>query len=474
MWKSWVASVQGNEKGERMKDFADGLSPLLVKELRQGLRSRMFLGVVALSQVVMVLVVLQSIAAGRFYIEAHAFLLGFLFLLILPVRGLTAVAEEVKAMTLELLLLTQLSPWRIALGKWLALCVQSFLILVMLLPYMTLLYFTGSLDLVKVYQLMAIFLAAGWVFTAVAVALSAAVNSVLLRVAVVPFALWLSMVGTSFGRYGSPTVWAWSAILLGAVGGGILVILGALEWAAVSISPEGEKRVWGLRCYALAITLLGAGFSLYHPSAELVLGTGALVAPVCLSGLWTRMSGIVSVYSPPKGLKRWPVLAKLLAWFLYPGVISGLLFFILISAILLLTVRVSLSDPTVLERLMLLVGGITFPAFIARKVRFLPPMGSFLAIQAICFFVALAAKEVNGGYKFLSMLAGCLPPSAFWLSVFDRSSIFLVFSMVLTLGSLACLLIDGLHERRMIAILRASAAAKPERPAPQEELATHS
>lgn len=47
-----------------------------------------------------------------------------------PIRGLNALASEIKADTLDLLLLTRLSAWRITFGKWLSLTSQSALLVV--------------------------------------------------------------------------------------------------------------------------------------------------------------------------------------------------------------------------------------------------------------------------------------------------------------------------------------------------------
>src|SRR6188474_3353491 len=131
-------------------DFADWLSPILVKELRQGLKSRAFVVTFIIVQVVMILLVgmqLLTLAGGggRGAMDAFdGFFWAFVWLpllVMMPARGLTAVSEEVKANTLDLVQLTRLSAFRIVFGKWVALVSQTFLLVAAILPYAVLRYF---------------------------------------------------------------------------------------------------------------------------------------------------------------------------------------------------------------------------------------------------------------------------------------------------------------------------------------------
>ena len=113
-------------------DFADWLSPMLVKELRQGVRTRVFVLLFILLQLLMLLDLVAEPArrrhrAGR--LGRHGVFLdhggGCPSLVILPIGGLNAVGGEIKANTLELIFLTRLTAFRIVFGKWCALFAQS-------------------------------------------------------------------------------------------------------------------------------------------------------------------------------------------------------------------------------------------------------------------------------------------------------------------------------------------------------------
>ena len=106
-------------------DFSDRLSPMLVKELRQGLRTNLFTAAFILLQVFMVLSLMigaafsgggEDTSGGFFWMFITVTLLG-----VMPVRGFSALHKENQINTMDLIQLTRLSAWRITWGKWLAL-----------------------------------------------------------------------------------------------------------------------------------------------------------------------------------------------------------------------------------------------------------------------------------------------------------------------------------------------------------------
>jgi hypothetical protein len=142
-------------------DFASWLPAMLVKELRQGLRTRGFVGAFIAFQVLMAIAMMTvaaqsaSISPGArsgAFAAANGFfwtLITVALLLVTPGRALGSLKLEMTSRTVDLLLLTQLSAWRIVTGKWLSLMAQAVLLLVSLLPYGIVRYFAGSVDLVN-------------------------------------------------------------------------------------------------------------------------------------------------------------------------------------------------------------------------------------------------------------------------------------------------------------------------------------
>lgn len=142
------------------RDFPGWLPPMLVKELRQGLRTRGFIGTLVGFQMVMLVLTLVALSAqGETASNARAAgatitsgifwtILSVQLIFVTPSRALGGLQIETDSRKLDLLVLTRLNAWRIVLGKWISLLVQAALLLVAMLPYLVVRYFTDNADLV--------------------------------------------------------------------------------------------------------------------------------------------------------------------------------------------------------------------------------------------------------------------------------------------------------------------------------------
>ena len=161
-------------------DFPDWLSPIVVKELRQGLKSRAFVSIATILQggmaLMFVLAALSRMSPGGSGVDTLSgffwFMLWIPLIFVMPGRALQAIAEETKVQTLELVQMTRMQSLRIAFGKWLALTVQSFLLVLAILPYFVLRYFFGGVDLVNDFTTLLFLLAFSMVLTASGLAAS--------------------------------------------------------------------------------------------------------------------------------------------------------------------------------------------------------------------------------------------------------------------------------------------------------------
>ncbi|WP_309381170.1 hypothetical protein [Cerasicoccus frondis] len=138
-----------------LPDFAnpsDWLNPILIKELRQAVRSPMFVSLFVIVQIAMVLYVTFSMATASTSANVSQSqtqfwnLVGAYMLFIHPLRGLNAIATEYRDGRFELLRITHLQAQKIALGKWLSLNIQCWLTVLSLMPYLALRYFTGAVN----------------------------------------------------------------------------------------------------------------------------------------------------------------------------------------------------------------------------------------------------------------------------------------------------------------------------------------
>ena len=167
-------------------DFPDRLSPMLVKELRQGMRTKAFVGVFLALQIILGVILLSAGAAsasdgaGETISNIIFIFFSIAVLIIQPMRGITALSSEVKGNTIDMMVLTRLSAWRIVTGKWASIVSQSALLLVTIIPYLILRYFFGGMNLVGEIVFLAVLFLSSAALTAVTVGLSAS-SSVILR-----------------------------------------------------------------------------------------------------------------------------------------------------------------------------------------------------------------------------------------------------------------------------------------------------
>lgn len=137
-------------------DFPTWLPPPVVKELRQGMRTPAFTVVLAGLPVALSLLFLIGFMLDAGVNRLNAFelidsffwlLLSFCLLLIMPLRALSSIHREVDERTIDLLVLTRLSPRRIIRGKWCSHAVQTMLLVVTILPFLFVRYYYGGIDM---------------------------------------------------------------------------------------------------------------------------------------------------------------------------------------------------------------------------------------------------------------------------------------------------------------------------------------
>jgi hypothetical protein len=101
-------------------------------------------------------------------------------LIIQPMRGISSLSSEIKGNTIDMMVLTRLSAWRIVTGKWASIVSQSALLLVTIIPYLILRYFFGGMNLIGEIVFLAVLFLTSAALTAITVGLSAS-SSVILR-----------------------------------------------------------------------------------------------------------------------------------------------------------------------------------------------------------------------------------------------------------------------------------------------------
>ena len=421
-------------------DFADWLSPMLVKELRQGMRSRVFSSAFYLTQVLMILSVGFHVAAAGNESGFSGQLTGFLdglfwfliavpLLFVMPARGFGALHGEIKANTLELVFLTRLSAWRITAGKYIAILVQTLLLICAILPYVVLRYFLGGVDLLEDIQKVFFLFAASAVLTAVTVAMSP-YESKLLRVLFVVVLIFAVQVFASF-------LLAWLAVgrIVGSTSGGIwssLVITGilvpafvylALEIAASKIAPPAENHALRKRAICLIVIFISIALAFLGSGWEWTFWLAlAFCAPVVVDSLAEPIHPVRMVYQQ---FFQWGKLGRLAGVFLTPGWPSGAWFSLLAGTLaavgsLLLG---NLPDLPFALGLVSYFGALVFPAAIVRAIAPKNPhfLGFYFGLQflfaALTVMVGIMSAIAN--QPFSSWLA-CSPSCVFLLNATEQ------------------------------------------------------
>ncbi len=328
---------------ELKTDFPDWLSPVLVKELRQGLRTKMFTGMFITLHAVMVLMVSiwslmeNQSSDSEFLTGLFWTLTGFVVLLGMPSRGLTALQTEQKAQTLELVQMSELTSFRIVFGKWLAIALQTVLLVVSVLPYALLRYFFGRVDVMEDAQVLGWMLAGSLVLTAFAVAASVlgAVARGLIIFGVIFFGNYAGVI-FAFSRFGGGGMFGG----VSSVGGSAVLtyvftalLMAAYTWlaleeAATFIAPISENHASRKRAGALVVLglVVAAGLLGGTRLLEIVaVWATPFLAWVCVGALLQMTSPLPVIYRP---WTRRGVPGTLAGKFLYPGWATGVLFLV--------------------------------------------------------------------------------------------------------------------------------------------------
>ena len=364
-------------------DFPAWISPMLVKELRQGVQSGAFAWTFILLQVAMFLLmtfwVLNRSTGLQSRLEVnqlfHGFfwaVFGFAAAVILPVRAAGSMTAERIGNTLDLLRLTHLSSTQIVVGKWLAVMAQVLLIAAAVLPYLVLQYFFGGLDIVAdLFSFMVVLLVAA-VMTAAS--LAAAGQSPLTRGLLTAFFFFAvpNFLGLFGSVLGTAALSPWSALPAILV---VAVLLTAvmLVYAAAAIAPPAENHAARVRVLALVATGLAlvAGAWFGPISASFVIAvTVLLVAGIAIAELTSDPVELASIHAP---FARLGPFGRLAAMVLTPGWATAICFTLLVAPFLGLAVVSGFPGlpPTAMipEKFVLGVAAILFPLSLMLRTR---------------------------------------------------------------------------------------------------------
>ncbi len=423
-------------------DFPSWLPATLVKELRQGLRTRGFVGSFVVFQVLMA-ILMMTVAAESFVgnpaVRAASFntanavfwvILTLQLLVFTPMRALGSLQLEVTSRTIDLLMLTRLDAWRIVTGKWSSLVAQSTLLLIAMLPYGIVRYFAGSVDLVDDAIRCAALLGGGALLTAAGLwgAGMGKLFRLLGSAAGVIFAMSSSSIFSALRRPGSP--FAGFGSMSGATAGllwldGALLLVFFLVAAVRNIAPRAEN-------HTLLTRLLPLVALLPVPIATLLVGgSPAISGQLTVAGIFLLLicaCELACVELPllvhfRAALRRSSV-PRLFLRMTLPGWPSALLYAVFATMLWLVcaaalgfrstSLALSASVAQFIWIAVLALGALAFPSLVLSLLR-RPPRGAagvYFAILATAgglMPIGYAFAEMSPKFEIIKTVAGVFP-----------------------------------------------------------------
>ncbi len=398
------------------RDFPDWLSPTIVKEVRQGLRSHVFAIAFMLLHLLLIFWCLGSIAGSASDSSgsnAVFWAIFFVGLAALIFRGLGAVRSEIRGNTLELLQLTRQSAWKIIFGKWSSLLLQILLFIASLLPYAVLRYFFGAIE-----PMNDIFLFSFALFFAVI--LSAFVTFISC------YGIWLSIIAGLFGLsllYFIPVTLLWVGGVsldfetLGQLLGACAVLAGyALVYAATflflaagKIASVSDNLATRKRLAALLLLLPPWIALLAEADKEIMFSTMMAALPaaiVLIDAVLTPTSPAIPAFKP---FNRAGILGRLTAFLLGPSQGGGILFSLLALALFFSPLILQTGDRDLFIIALSTASTLLLPFALTRLGhRLFPRMGFlgryfiFVLLECLLFAVAVLLRAMDA----VPLLAG--------------------------------------------------------------------
>ncbi len=476
-----------------LSDFPDRLSPMLVKELRQGLRARgftvLFLGLQLLLALILIFTGFVGTAMGSDFAGTAASgtiftLFGIVVLGIQPMRGANALSSEITGNTIEMMSLTRLTASRIVFGKWFAIVGQSALLLTTIVPYLILRYFFGGMNLMGELVALVLMFLTSMALTAVMVGLSGNSNKMAKAFPVIAFLVLIQTLP--------------SFLMRGAMGGGFrggmaffaltdlhslitiscyVAFIAYLGWCALShgissIAPMAENHSTPRRVVALILTCAIAAAT-FHPNFKLPV-TAFFLAVILLPALLTVLTEPAQMLPPicHPFIKR-GIIGKTAALFLLPGWPTGVFFTCLVVAIsiaaLMKSAISSSMSPDLLQFMVVglgCLGTILLPALLSacftkqESKRFATFM-LFLVISVVIAIGAMMLASIRQGSDLLWLFVWDPLTLLFMLGTGDFQVPDLALAATVVVGSLLAMLVVAalIRYKDYLRVFRETAAA---------------
>ena len=365
-----------------LTDFSDKLSPMLVKELRQGMRARSFTMLFLVFQCLLALILLtagasfESDGAGTAASGIIFTMFSIAVLFIQPMRGVNALSSEITGNTIEMMVLTRLSASRIVFGKWIAIVSQSALILTTIIPYLILRYFFGGMVLIGELVFLALIFLTSMALTAVMVGFSATTARLARVLPIVGIAVLAQVVPSYLfrGRFGLGMSYFTLSDRESIIGiGCYIVFIAYIGWCSLShgtsaIAPVAENHSTLRRLIAAVLTLIAVAIGITQKLEPEVLSVilAIILGPALITAL-TEPPIILPPVCKPFLIRGIP--GRIAGAFLLPGWPTGVFYTALLATISLAGIAYCMLANTIHPEVAVVclsfLGSVLFPALLA-------------------------------------------------------------------------------------------------------------
>ncbi|GIW98660.1 MAG: ABC transporter permease [Pirellulaceae bacterium] len=332
---------------------ADHVNPIVIKEVRQALKSRQFSISFCSTLIVAFVWTIAYIAVNvpRIYFlpSGHSLLVGYLIILtfplvvVIPYGAFRSLCAETEDSTFELLSISGLSAVQIVQGKLASSCLQVMLYLSAMTPCIVLTYLLRGLDLLTTILFLVLTMLLSLTATVVGLTVGAiakgklmqlGVSVMLLTVLLIVFAYWMGFTAAAIGyaafRGGESIAW------LVALGIGSILLAGnatLVRAAAAAIDFPTENHTTAIRHRLLVLTILITfwQFLLYGSVSDQgpVINAFLTMHTAIIAIIGAIMMGEKGILSP-RAQRTLPqtFLGRMFRSWFYPGAGLGYLFLI--------------------------------------------------------------------------------------------------------------------------------------------------
>ncbi len=330
------------------RSLADRVNPIVVKELRQAVQSRLVISI-------LFLFLAANVAIVSIYLMTHEQLGGnrmdgeslfmtlfgvlvFTCMVFVPLYAGIRLTTERNDANIDLLFITTIRPGAIIRGKFSAAVALTVLIYSTCMPFLTFTYLLRGIDLPSIFFALGTALALTAAVTMLAIFAGSVSAGWLIRLLLgggLLFIMYRTFVQTmEFCEYtvrsglatlfGEPEAWARIGliILMGLTAVGLLYLL-----AVAAISSKSSNRMFGIRLYATVVWFL------YGVVLTIWSSVDATSGPITVwmeNSVWLFSAALVFIMSErerwtPRVRRRIPRggLMRFLAWLMYTGSAGG-------------------------------------------------------------------------------------------------------------------------------------------------------